>query len=366
MGHNHFARSAFSLLLIIVFLSQLACPSAGLRYFDRPLQSQMASSVPTDNVSEPTPPSASSSGTETVSGGKVQDDQSSRGIAVYPKPATYDYRGSIGIDGLTHEYQVHIPNSYDGTKAVPLVLVFHYYTGSSQTMADLSGFNAVSDSNGFIVVYPEGIDTAWHFNLSQYDRHIDDLGFVSSLIDKLVKELNISQKMIYAAGFSDGAGMTHSLACRLSGRIAAAAMVATPFSQLMEDSYKPLQPVPVLIIQGTVDPICKFGGGAVGIQGVNITTLPIRALVNYWIGYDGVSSTPKTIELPRINDDTKVDIEEYAANSGTAEVVFYIVNGGGHTWPGGNPRLIGVGITSKTFSASQVIWQFFYDHPMKQ
>jgi polyhydroxybutyrate depolymerase len=366
MDHHHFARAAFSLLLILMFLSQLACPSTGVRYFDRPMQSQTTSTIPAaDNTSAPSQASAPSSGMGTLANGKLSENQSSPVIAVFPKPVSYDYRASIGIDGETREYQVHIPNSYDGTKAVPLVLVFHYYTGSPQTMADLSGFNAVSDSNGFIVVYPAGIDTAWHFNLSQYDRHIDDLRFVSSLIDRLVKELNISEKKIYAAGFSDGAGMTHSLACRLSDRIAAAAMVATPFSQLMEDSYKPLQPVPVLIIQGTVDPICKFGGGAVGIQGVNITTLPIRALVNYWIGYNGCSTTPKTNALPRINDGTKVDVEKYTSNSDTGEVIFYVIEGGGHTWPGGNPRLIGVGITSKTFSASQVIWQFFSEHPMK-
>ncbi|MGA2368566.1 MAG: PHB depolymerase family esterase [Dehalococcoidia bacterium] len=365
MRQYHFSRVIFSLLFIFLFLFQLACSSTGSSYSASPSQSQIANSKFTDNISEPPSSPLAPSKNGTIAGEKASDNQSNTAIIIYPKPARYDYQDSIYISGENRVYLVHIPNSYDGTKAVPLILVFHYYTGSPQTMADLSGFNAISDSNGFIVVYPAGIDTAWHFNLSQYDRHIDDLGFVSSLIDKLVKELNISKKMIYAAGFSDGAGMTHSLACRLSDRIAAAAMVATPFSQLMEDSYKPLQPVPVLIIQGTVDPICKFGGGAVGIQGVNITTLSIRTLVNYWIGYDGCSTTPKTNELPRINDGTKVDIEKYTSNSDTGEVIFYVIDGGGHTWPGGNPRLIGVGITSKTFSASQVIWQFFYKHPMK-
>ncbi len=359
---KHLISCAICSLVIILCVLQFACAGDGLRYPGGRLQSRIAASQAAENTSETAAtPASSESGNVAVDQGPVTPNAIA---GVYPKPTRYDYQDYIDINGETREYLVHIPQSYDGSKAVPLVLVFHGYLGNPESIAGTTGFNAVSDSNGFIVVYPAGIQSTWHFLLSTYDRQMGDTVFTSTLIDKLAKELNIDTKMVYSAGFSDGAGFTHSLACRLSDKIAAGAMVAAPFSQAMEDGYQPPRPVPVMIIHGTKDPVIKFEGGTIGLPYVTIVTLPVRDLVNYWVGYDGCSATPATSELPDAHDGTKVDIEQYS-NSEGAQVIFYIVEGGGHTWPGGNPTLGGMGTVSKTFNASQVIWQFFKMHPMK-
>jgi polyhydroxybutyrate depolymerase len=368
MQRHHFSRLIFSLLLIFLFLFQFACTSTGTstNNSDNASQSQIAISVSTDNTSQPSPVSVAPSENATIAGEKASDNQSNTAVITYKKPTRFDYQGSI-MAGTRREYVVHIPRSYDGTKAVPLVLVFHGYAMDPKTIADASGFNVVSDSDGFVVVYPTGILTYWHFNLEQGELNIDDVGFVSSLIDKLLKELNINAKMVYATGLSAGAGMSHSLACQLSDKIAAVALVAAPFSKEMEDHYKPLRPVPVMIIHGTDDPVCNFAGGQIGLQGATGITVPVRELVNYWIGYDGCSPTPKITELPDAEDGTKVQIEEYTSGPDNPEVIFYMVKNGGHTWPGGKQYMPTewVGNTSQTFDASQVIWQFFYEHPMK-
>jgi len=48
-------------------------------------------------------------------------------------------------------------------------------------------------------------------------------------------------------------------------------------------------------------------------------------------------------------------------------VVLYATGGGGHTWPGGLqyfPESI-IGKTSREFNASEIIWQFFREHPIE-
>ena len=61
-------------------------------------------------------------------------------------------------------------------------------------------------------------------------------------------------------------------------------------------------------------------------------------------------------------DGTTIDISTYSG--GKADVVFYQINGGGHTWPGGNaqPERVGeieLGKTTHNISATQIIWNFF-------
>jgi polyhydroxybutyrate depolymerase len=50
-----------------------------------------------------------------------------------------------------------------------------------------------------------------------------------------------------------------------------------------------------------------------------------------------------------------------------ADVVFYTVAGGGHTWPGGEPLPVWIaGHTSKDLNATQTIWDFFLRHPLPE
>jgi polyhydroxybutyrate depolymerase len=367
MRQHQFLRLIFSLFLIFLFLFQFACSSNGTstNNSDNSSQSQIVTSVSTDNTSQPSPVSVAPSENATTIGEKPSDNQSNTAVITYKKPTRFDYQDSV-MAGLKREYVVHIPRSYDGTKAVPLLFVFYNYNGDTKEIADTTGFNALSDSNGFVVVYPKCMDTIWHCNIMPTD-HAIDVAFVSAIIDKLTKELNINTKMVYATGLSMGGSMSHCLACRLSDKIAAVALVAAPFSKEMEDHYKPVRPVPVLIIHGTDDPVCNFAGGPIGIQGATGITVPVRELVNYWIGYDGCTPIPKITELPDAEDGTKVQIEEYTSGPDNPGVIFYMVKNGGHTWPGGKQYMptAWVGITSQTFNASQVIWQFFNEHPMK-
>ena len=48
-----------------------------------------------------------------------------------------------------------------------------------------------------------------------------------------------------------------------------------------------------------------------------------------------------------------------------SEVILYTVEGGGHTWPGRDPRLPLLGKSTRDISANDLIWDFFQKHPMR-
>jgi polyhydroxybutyrate depolymerase len=128
-------------------------------------------------------------------------------------------------------YLLHVPASYNGADAVPLVLGFHGMTGNSAGKEAYSQFSATADQpdGGFIVAYPQGLATTGvtHFNNTELPGpEPDDVAFVSALLDDLESQLCIDANRVYAAGFSNGAQMSTRLACSLSSRIAAVGLVA--------------------------------------------------------------------------------------------------------------------------------------------
>lgn len=116
-------------------------------------------------------------------------------------------RESITVDGLTRQYRVYVPPIYDGSPPAPLVLAFHMYTGSGRTMAWTTHLNRIADREGFIVAYPEGYKMSWADGSGQFAAdlaQVDDLVFVTTLIDALSERFAIDAGWVYATGFSNG------------------------------------------------------------------------------------------------------------------------------------------------------------------
>lgn len=282
-----------------------------------------------------------------------------------------DSTGSLQIDGLTRTYVTHVPPSYDGANPTPLVLVFHGGGGSAKKMINLTDFNSLSDEEGFIVVYPEGVENHWNDGrvLQEYRAHrepIDDVTFVSTLIDHLSQQYNIDETRIYAAGISNGAMMSCRLACELSEKIAAVAMVAGAMPEEFSEYCSPSKPISVAIINGTEDPLVLWEGGEIqaGVRDLG-STLSVPDTVMYWVTHNNCSTEPVVTWLPDIYDDgTRVRKEVYNHGKEGTEVILYAIEGGGHTWPGG-PQYASERIISRTcydINATEVIWQFFTEH----
>ena len=296
-----------------------------------------------------------------------------------------NYTDSILVKGLQRSYLMHLPASYNKSHPWPLVIVLHGGGSEAKTMDPLTDFNALADKQGFVIVYPEaykhlitGPGMSQHWNDGRGDpgikaqaENIDDVAFISALIDHLVQDLNIDEKMVFATGISNGAFMSNRLGCELSEKIAAIAPVAGNIPQKTASTWSPSRATSVLIINGTEDPVVPFNGGDVSFLSLKTgKVISVADTVKFWVSKDGCPAAPETEQLPHLNpnDSTSTIVERYTDCRDGTEVVLYKVNGGGHTWPGGQQYMSEklIGQTSRDFNATETIWQFFKLHPMKQ
>jgi polyhydroxybutyrate depolymerase len=275
------------------------------------------------------------------------------------RPASRDYTRSLLFGGLTRTCYVHLPPAYDGMRALPLVLVLHGMGSDGRGMAWLTHFNRIADHNGFVVAYPDGYKKRWSFGPIPLLGGIDDVGFIAALVMALSDDLCIDPARIYVAGMSNGGGLVDLLACQRAELFAAFVVVAATISSVMTHICRPSRPVSVLMIHGTHDPLVPFGGGRRQVL------LSAPATAQHWARLAGCVTAPVVSYLPeRVSDGTRVRQEVYSGQGG-AEVVLYVIENGGHTWPGGKPYLPEriIGKTSQQIDASQVIWDFFRQHP---
>ena len=277
---------------------------------------------------------------------------------------------TLNINGQIRTYWVYAPASCDGSAPVPLVLALHPFATTGLYMARTTNFNAVADEEGFIVAYPNGCTRLWNGDPTDdqqgRDQCRDDVQFVDALLDELPSSYRIDPARIYVCGASNGGLMTQRLACELAERFAAAASVMTTLPVGWGEVCEPTAPISVLLMQGVDDPFFPWEGGTVQ-QGPFMQSDYGSAadMVTFWVSSNSSVSPPTTEDMPDTvpEDGTTVFRETYTAGPAGAEVVFYGIVGGGHTWPGSTPRLSPlVGTTSQDIDATRTIWEFFARH----
>lgn len=294
------------------------------------------------------------------------------GAVQRPKPVT----GSLTWDGLKRTYVIHVPASSDKSRPMPLVIALHGGGGTGKKMERLTrgGFNRLSDREGFVVVYPDGIEEHWNDGREKvkYRAHrekIDDVGFLSALIDHLAEGGTIDKSRVYVTGISNGAMMSNRLACELTGRIKAIAPVAGNMPYDLVARCLPSRPIPVLMISGTKDPMMPWEGGEAHFLRQKFgKVLSVPETIKFWATHNRCAPEPVVTREPDKDpqDGTRVRKEVYAGCASGTEVILYPVEGGGHTWPGGYrylPEKL-IGKTSEHIDANELIWGFFKKHGM--
>lgn len=262
--------------------------------------------------------------------------------------------GTLTYGGQNRSYILHIPASYTGQQAVPLVFVLHGFTQTAAAMQAGSGFDAVSEASGWIVVYANGVNNAWNTNSGfPGGSTADDVGFLTTLADTLSNNYNIDYQRIYSCGFSAGGFMSHLLGCSRADRFAAVAGVSGTMSAAAETACQPSRPVPVMQIHGTSDNVVNYNGGFGGIG--------VEALVSRWRSLNGCTAAPQNSQVPdTVSSDNSTVIRELSSGcDGCAEVELLKVESGGHTWPGTSSTLFGLGTINRDIKAEIEIWNFF-------
>jgi polyhydroxybutyrate depolymerase len=274
-----------------------------------------------------------------------------------------DHTRNLKVDGLDRSYLVHVPKKYDGKTPTPVVLSLHGAAMNGPMMAILFGLNKKADQAGFIVVYPSGtgMGTILTWNSGGMVSKADDVAFIRAALDDLGAVVKIDPKRVYATGMSNGGMMCYRLAAELSDRIAAVAPVA---GTMAIEKASPKRPVPIIHFHGTADTFVPFNGPGQKTPKF-IKFKSVDESIQSWAKIDGCDVKPETVTLPdKAKDGTTVQRKTYGHGKDGAEVVLFIIKGGGHTWPGKEPPVGFIGKSTKNISASDLLWDFFQKHPM--
>jgi len=264
-------------------------------------------------------------------------------------------------DGLERSYVLYVPDTYSNEDSTPLVLNLHGYSSNAGQQMIYSNFYAIADTEGFLLVHPQGTfdDNGfayWNSGMLGVGA-VDDVGFLSNLIDTLAFQYNINLEQVYSTGMSNGGFMSYRLACELSDKIAAIASVTGSMNESQYTSCAPEQSVPVMQIHGTSDLVVLYEGSSA------MEILPIEEVVSYWVNWNQCDPDPTITSLPDVNMLDLCQAEHYLYENGIngSLVEFYKIINGGHTWPGAAIPLTGNN-TNQDFSASEKIWTFFQQY----
>lgn len=322
---------------------------------------------------------------------------------------------SVGKEERT--FVTHLPKGYDSNQKYPLVIVLHSTNQDANDISQLTRFDEIADRDSVIVVYPNALHGRWNLGVAeeqpqqpsrgmgrrggygrggwpgggypgggypgggypggggsggsggqrqQRPQPADDLAFFNQMLDKLSTDYSVDATRIYATGLSDGGFMAVRLGCAMADRIAAIAPVGAEMPKNL--SCLPSRPMPVLMINGTDDPIVKYNGGHYkGTQqgesfGGGLAVLSAEDTAKYWAKLGNCAAKPERTKISaKAKGGMNTEVSTFTGCQQNAQVVLYSVKGGGNTWPGGEQYMSEkvVGKTSNDFSANEVIWSFF-------
>jgi polyhydroxybutyrate depolymerase len=220
---------------------------------------------------------------------------------------------TIKHDGELREYLVYVPSSMKGDEALPLVFAFHGGGGRTRLFADFTGFDKLAEKRRFLAVYPQGISGYWNDgrivpNSASPEKEADDVGFVSALVESLEKEYPVDRQRIFAMGMSNGGAFCQRLAIELSHIFAAVASVTAQVPERLAKSFKPEQPISVLLMNGTSDPFVPYSGGEVVVNLFPVLNAfrkpPTRGRVistddtiKLWLSHNKITAPPRVEKL---------------------------------------------------------------------
>lgn len=293
-------------------------------------------------------------------------------------PGTYVFQ--IQSDSLDREYIVYVPELYEPENPTAIVLMLHGGGGTAKGVMNETGWDRMAEQAGFIAVFPEGSrpdpdspagflnnprtwnDGSGRQNVGAVQRNVDDIGFINALLDDMSDRFNVDEKRVFAAGFSNGAGMVFRIGRELSNRLTALACVA---SSDWQDEPVVEEPVSLIYMTGTADPLNPIEGGEIFIGGTSYGIKPpVWESVRKWVQMLGCP----TDSLIIYDSDGVLGTAWKSCTQGS-EVALYTIDGMGHWWPGYMPpdtyptwlrNLFGE--PSDVVSGTELIWNFFQQH----
>jgi polyhydroxybutyrate depolymerase len=280
--------------------------------------------------------------------------------------------GSLVHERRTRTWLAYVPATPAARPA--LVIVLHGSMGTAEQARAAYGydFDRLADRDGFVVAYPQGVEGHWNDDRRVGDfaarrLRVDDVGFLQALVARLVVERNIDRDRVYVTGVSNGGAMVLRLARQVPRFARAYAAIGSSLGAPGNLMITPVrEPVSILLMNGTDDPIVPWDGGEVSLYGVLVRrgrVVSTQASIDYFRGLAGLDGAPVVTHLP---DRDAGDGSTVARSlwTGKRNVALYTIEGGGHGVPHPAtrlPRLLGRG--NRDIRGAEEIWNFLRAAP---
>jgi len=314
----------------------------------------------------------------------------------------------VTVEDVDRSFMVRLPKGYDATKHYPVVILLHGMSQDADDMERLTRFDELADKDGIIAVYPIAMHGRWNVGVRPQESQrpmgmgpgrrrgggggypggggggypggggqrqgqdrqtqdpsedrraapTDDIAFFNQMLDQMGTKFSVDPSRIYAAGLSEGGFMSLRVGCALSDRIAAVAALGAAMPKTM--ICVPTRPVPLVMINGTSDPIVPYGGGTEHNR--NLSVISVEDSAKAWARIDRCAEKPDKSKLsPQAKGGTETKVDTYNGCQHDAQVVLYSVKGAGNTWPGGEQYEAekAIGKTAQDVNADELIWSFF-------
>ncbi|MBV9066425.1 MAG: alpha/beta hydrolase fold domain-containing protein [Methylobacteriaceae bacterium] len=243
----------------------------------------------------------------------------------------------------------------------PVIVVLHGGSGSGARVRRNLGLEETIRSRNVTLVYPDAINGHWGETKETAQRDIDFLGI---LLDRLIANGTADRRKIFVVGSSTGGMLALRIACERAGEpYAGMATIIANLPADIAESCQPPKPIPLMVINGTANPIMPYAGGTTKITDSKVDVVSTEATLAPFAKADGCGEGRTTIALPDRDpkDGTRSYIDKL--NGCKVPVELIRVEGGGHTIPGrfsaGTTRGQPVGAHTNDFDAAHAIWDFF-------
>lgn len=270
----------------------------------------------------------------------------------------------VGDEGRS--YLVHVPklrrrNVVRRVSAFPLLILLHGSGAGGETVRRQSNFDSLADLYRVVTVYPDGssglfgIGSDWNAGEccgAASRGNVDDVSFIEAVIADVSHHLPIDPRRIYIAGFSDGGRMAYHFACVRAPKVAAIGVIS---GSLVDARCRPTMPVPVAVVHGTADAEVSYLEPARTTLPYAFELGPLPPSVRFWAVVDGCTGLSANVIAPTVT-------KTFFRSCRGADVLFYSINGGTHSWPGGLRDGSDGAQPASSLNASAALMRFFLSH----
>lgn len=282
-----------------------------------------------------------------------------------------------------YNYRLFVPSSYRAGSPMPLVLALHGCTQTPDQFAQATQLDALAESAGFLVAYPEQPTSAnpvrcfrW-FEPAHQARGSGEPAILAGMVAHVGSKYSVDADRVYAAGFSAGAGTAVILGATYPDVFAAIAVG----SGLEYKAATSAGAAGTAMRSGGPSPQTQ-GGLAFRAMGSNArvvptlvfhgtgdtTVAPINAdqIISQWaqtldLADDGldngsIDDRPEKAETATAPGGRRYSRSTFEDAAGRVVLEKYLVEGMGHAWSGNS----GAAFTdARGPNQSALVWQFF-------